>query len=291
MFARRERGTVGDRRFSRFETLTAYGRLPHAVPIIAVMATTIAMGLVVAPGAAWRQLLAVGIAMLGAQLVIGVANELVDFEIDRATKVDKPLVQGAVTWRGAVNVLAIGAALMAGGSSVLGKASLLLCVAGCGVGIAYSLWFKRTRLAWIPYFLALPLLPIWVAVSLDAYANELLWLYPLGALAVIGVQFAQSVTDIDADRAAGIASITTKLGERRTLAASWTATVASGVLVGGLGWSSRWSMVAGTAAIVAVLVDALLYVVLRVAAVRAAFPIAAVSTGMLGVAWVYAGRT
>ncbi len=109
----------------------------------------------------------------------------------------------------------------------LGSASFLILLAGTGIGVAYSLWFKRSRFAWIPYLIALPLLPVWVAVTLGRFEPALLLLFPLGALAVLGVQLAQSIPDVEADRAAGIDSLTTRLGERRALALCWTSVLGS----------------------------------------------------------------
>ena len=281
---------VPDLRPSRRDTLIAYGRLPHAVPIVAVMATTVAMAFVLAPDLAAPDLIALSLAMLGAQLVIGVVNELNDEADDRAARRDKPLVTGLVSRRGAIVMLAFGLVLITA-SAFLGITSIVLCALGCAVGVAYSLWFKRTRFAWLPYLAALPLLPIWVAVSLGDFVWNLLWLYPLGVFAVIAVQFAQAAPDIERDRAARIASVTTALGERGTLLASWGALVGSAVLVGGLTWPDRVTAMAATVVFVAVAIDAVVYGVAPTGATRALFPLAAASVAVLGVAWVYANRS
>ena len=154
-------------------------------------------------------------AMLGGQIAVGVVNELVDAETDAGVKPWKPIPAGEVTIRGARILLAASLVVMAVAGSLLGWAALLLCAFGNGIGIAYSLWFKRTLLAWLPYLIALPLLPIWVFVAVDTFDSRLLVLYPLGPFAGIGVHLAQSLPDVEADRASGVRNLTSALGETR----------------------------------------------------------------------------
>lgn len=278
---------------SRRRVALGYLRLPHAAPLLVVVGLTVALAIVVAGGwpPAWRLAL-MTLAMLGGQVVVGVANEIVDLDNDRATKPDKPIPAGLVSLRGAGIAMAAGAALTVAAGAPLGGAAFLLVVVGNGIGVAYSIWFKRTMFAWVPYLAALPLLPIWAAVALDRFRPALLALYPLGALAVVGVYLAHSAPDIAADRRAGLRTLTTRLGERGTLAAAWSTSIFSAALivlldrvVGGGGAGILWAagltvaMTAGNAA---------LHVVRPAAAVSTLFPVTAVGAGMLGLAWVAA---
>src|SRR5918997_6964625 len=102
------------------------------------------------------------------------------------------------------------------GSAWLGPASFALCALGTGAGLAYDLAFKRSAFSWLPYLVALPLLPTWVWTALDAFDPALLTLYPLGACATLAVHLAQALPDVPVDRAAGIGSATTLLGQRRS---------------------------------------------------------------------------
>ena len=154
----------------------------------------------------------------------------------------------------------------------------------------YSIWFKRSSLAWVPYLLALPLLPIWVAVTFDAWNPELLALYPLGALGVLAVQMAQSVPDVAADTAAGIDSLTTRLGEQQSMWLVWLALLATLLLaLVAAAWIDAWSAVlvgAGLIAAALVLIDVLLYRSDPRRGVMAAFPVSALTVGLLAMAWV-----
>ena len=271
----------------------AYLKLPHFTPLAGVVAVTGLLAWIVAGASlAAGELVQMLLAMLGGQLVIGVVNELVDAENDRLTKPSKPIPSGLVSPRGAIALGVAGCLLMLGAGVTLGAPSFPILLAGTGAGVAYSLWFKRSRFAWLPYLFALPLLPIWVAVTLDRFEPALLLLFPLGALAVLGIQVAQSVPDIESDRAAGIDSLTTRLGERRALLLCWASVIGSLLLAAGAamarnGW--HWPMwIACLAALALTALDVALYRWRPRVGVMAAFPCVATSVAVLALAYVAA---
>jgi 4-hydroxybenzoate polyprenyltransferase len=273
--------------------LLGYLRLPHAVPILTVMAATFAFSLLAVDGLPpTSQLLNVLGAMLGGQVAIGTVNELVDATTDARVKPEKPIPAGLVTRRGAAILGVVAGAAMVWFSSRLGLTSFLLCLAGTALGVAYSLWFKRSRLAWLPYLLALPLLPIWVFASLDRFDWQLLMLYPLGVFATLAVHLAQSLPDVEADRVSGIRNLTSTLGERRALVLCLGSMMVSLLLaaVAADVWTGSPAIVLGASAVVLglLLLDAILYVTHPQTGVRACFPCVAASTVILGLAWVLA---
>lgn len=278
---------------SQLRTIIAYARLPHFVPIVAVLATTAFTALVISGNnltlSALTRLL---LAMLGAQIAIGIVNELVDAEQDAATKPDKPIPAGTVSTRGALLLGCAGLALMIVFGWTSGPRSFALLLTGAAAGIAYSLWFKQTRFAWLPYLVALPLLPNWVAVSVAQWTAALLLLFLLGAPGVIAVQLAQSVPDVAADRIAGLQTCTTRLGERRSMLLSWAALLATmaGFIFLGLLTRHRewWLFLAAILSLLVVLSDVLLYRFQPRTGVMAAFPCAVTAVSLLGIAWIAA---
>ena len=273
----------------------AWVRLPHPGPILLVLGATAGFALL-APGGGptageWVALLG---AMLGGQLAIGAVNELVDAAADARVKPWKPIPAGLVSRRAALGLAALGLLAMLLGSAWLGPASFVLCALGTGAGLAYDLAFKRSALSWLPYLVALPLLPTWVWASLGAFDPALLALYPLGACATVAVHLAQALPDVTGDRAAGIRNATTLLGERRALLICWAAALAAPVLAlpAASLLGARPAVVAPAAllAAVLVLVDVTLTWVRSGLGVRACFPCVALATAAMGLGWVLALR-
>ena len=270
-----------------------YVLLPHAVPILVVMTATALFALIAVGGwpggGPFARLLG---AMLGAQVAIGAVNELVDVELDRVAKPHKPLAAGLISVRGARLMVAAGLVVMAVLSATFGAASLLLCTLGTGTGIAYSLWFKRTVWAWLPYVVALPLLPIWVWTALDRVPAGMWAIYPIGLPAVLAVQLAQSLPDIDGDRRTGVRTLAVALGPARARRLCWGALLLGAVSAVALGpiLTDRPILVgiAAAAAWALVAVNVALWRADPMRGVLACFPCVATGAAILGVGWMAA---
>jgi len=231
------------------------------------------------------------LAMLGGQLAIGAINELVDLPYDSAGKPWKPLPSGVVSIRGARTVVAVGLIMIVAFGSRFGFLPFALLALGTGLGIAYDLWFKRTIVSWLPYLLALPLLPIWVFASLGRPEPGLLLLFPLGALATVGVHLAQSLPDVVIDRAAGLPTVSSRLGQRLTFVIAWLTTLSAPALA----WLAAWRLgieqpyfaiqLAAALALVLLAGNIILVVTNRLAGIVACFPLVALSTLGSALAW------
>lgn len=233
--------------------MRGYIVLPHVVPIVAVLAATAAFALIATGGR--PDMLDVGCligAMFGGQLAVGAVNELVDAELDAVSRPAKPIPAGLVSRRGAMTVTVVGLVLMCAFSLRFSLAAFALCVFGNGTGIAYSLWFKRTVWSWLPYVVAIPLIPVWVWTALDAFPARMLVMYPLAIPAVIALHIAQSIPDVRGDRRAGVKTLAVWLGEDRACAVGWglmgvtilTGSVTAPAIVEAPGWPQGASLVA-----------------------------------------------
>lgn len=97
------------RTLTGWSVIRAYLMLPHAVPILVVMVATAAFSYIATGGnPGVGSLASLLIAMLGGQLAIGATNELVDVEIDRASRPHKPIPAGLVSRRRALTVVLVG---------------------------------------------------------------------------------------------------------------------------------------------------------------------------------------
>jgi 4-hydroxybenzoate polyprenyltransferase len=229
--------------------------------------------------------------MLGGQLAIGATNELVDLPFDAVAKPNKPLPRGDVSVGGARTMVLVGLILMVGFGLLLGLPAFALLALGTGLGLIYDLWLKRTAWSWLPYLLALPLLPIWVFLALGRPEPRLLLLYPLGALAAIGVHFAQALPDVATDRATGQATATSRLDSRAVFILAWLAALSAPMLA--LAAAARLGEPRSQATIVAAAALALLLLLVNLGifaanprhGAAACFPLVALSTLASGLAW------
>ena len=267
--------------------------LPHAMPIIVVMTATAAFAIVAAGGwPGFGPMIRLLSAMLGGQLAIGAINELVDADLDAIAKPDKPIPSGFVSRRGAVNVAVIGTGLMAALSLSFSPGSFVLCTIGTGTGIAYSVWFKRTIWSWVPYLIALPLLPIWVWVTLSSVNPGLFAIYPIGAAAVIAVQIAQSLPDVEADRASNVRTLAVALGSANARNTCWgamtVAAVFAAMLAPRLTEHPARVWIAALLALGLIALNAMLWKRDSRSGVLACFPCVAIGAVVLGVGWAAA---
>lgn len=197
-------------------------RLVHPFPSLLNAAAVVGLSFAAADGAPQAGVMArMAAAMLLAQFAIGAANDVFDRELDAAAKPWKPIPSARVPVRVAI---AVAAACVVGALAIgatLGWASFALLCLGTACGLAYDAGLKRTLLSAIPFMVAIPTLPIWVYVTLDAWESVLWWLLPLGALIGLAVHLSNTAPDIEADSANGVRGLAHRLGERGAVIASW----------------------------------------------------------------------
>jgi 4-hydroxybenzoate polyprenyltransferase len=174
----------------------------------------------------------------------------------------------------------------------LGLWGFLLLVVMISAGLVYNIKLKRTPLSWLPYFVALPLVPTWAWVVMDEFQSELLWLYPIGALFVLAIHVSQTLPDIGADRSRGEHGISVILGRRWAEVAIWLAAFGSNLAVAAGGWLIGSRPLATTVAAVAVCaILAIAFVATRAAPERFQphlFKILTSSAVILATGWVLA---
>ncbi len=214
-------------------TARAYLVLPHLWAVLIVVGATGAFGLLAsdgAPDAGRFALLLLG--MLGGQLAVGALNEWCDRKADAVAKPWKPIPAGLVPASHALAITFGGLALMVLAGGLLGPVELLVLAIANGCGLVYDLGVKRTPFSWLPYLVALPLVPIWAWLVMDGFEPRLLWLYPIGALFIVAIHLAQVLPDIAGDRRQGERGLAVVLGERWTPVALWAAAFGTTALVG-----------------------------------------------------------
>jgi 4-hydroxybenzoate polyprenyltransferase len=262
--------------------------LLHPGPSLLVTAVTVgaaAMALHATPsgGLALRLVLL----MLPAQFAIGAANDLADLGADRLAKAHKPLVRGVVPVWLAVAVVLLGVGVSLWAASTLGGWVLLATAVGLGAGLAYDVGVKRGVASWVPWWVAFTALPLCAFTAAERFTAALWWVVPVTGLLAVGLHCANALPDLDDDRRAGVRSLPVLLGSRRArvlaLGAVAGAVVATAALALPLHQAGPWLPLAwGVVAVC--LVAAVAW--RRVA--RAPFPVLALATAALAVAWLAA---
>jgi 4-hydroxybenzoate polyprenyltransferase len=175
--------------------------------------------------------------MVSLQVAIGALNDLVDAPRDAGRK-GKPIPAGLVSPAAARIVAVAGAALGVGLSPPSGSATTGVALLVLAVGVAYDLRFKGTALSWVPFAVGIPLLPVyaWLGAA-GRLPAAFAVLVPAAALAGAALAIANAIADTDRDRAAGTASVATRLGPGR---AWWVHAALHAAVVGlallGLAW-------------------------------------------------------
>jgi 4-hydroxybenzoate polyprenyltransferase len=260
--------------------------LLHPGPSLLVTAVTvgaagIALRAMPSPSLALRLVLL----MLPAQFAIGTANDLADLRADRDGKPHKPLVRGAVPSAGAWAITLAAIAVSVGASASFGPAVLGATLVGLGAGLAYDVGLKRGLLSWLPWGAGFTALPFCAFAAAGRFPVALWWSVPLTAVLAVALHCANALPDIDDDRRAGVRSLPVLLGASRArvlaIAGLAICAVATAALLAPLHLQGSWLPVAW-----GVMLLSLAAVVASPRVARAPFPLLAVASAVLAVAWL-----
>jgi len=200
------------------------------------------------------RLYTVGVVILLTQVSISALNDWADRAADSATGRWRPIAMGRIT-----PGLALGIAVLAAAGALLGTlpfrlAAIVTLIGGLAAGWAYDLWLKPTRFSFLPFAMAFPLLVVWVALVAGRSVVEFAYLLAGGAVMAVGIHLADSLPDLELDRAAGLRSLAVRLGRDRTIETTLGclfggAMIASATLASRtpLFWPLALTVIAGTA--------------------------------------------
>jgi len=195
-----------------------------------------------------------GVSMVAHQFAIGTLNDIVDAPADAGRVPPKPIPAKQVAVSTARIVALVAAAVGVGVAAIVDVRLVGLALVVLAIGAFYDLAAKGTPWSWLPFAGGIPVLPIygWLGATgtLPAFFAVLV---PMAVLAGAALAIANARADLDADVAAGTASVATVLGPVR----SWwlcavlmaAATGVGFVFVGRDSWGAlTWLLVvAGTA--------------------------------------------
>jgi len=194
-------------------TVIALARSTHPGPAVAVTLVTV----VLAIGAgldAWRIVL-LGLAVLANQVSVGLSNDWIDVDRDRAVgRVDKPVARGLISEALARNV-AISAAILALVLTIpLGWSALLAHALFLVSAWAYNVGLKTTEFSVSPYVVSFGVLPLLVTLASAEPRLAAPWALGAGALLGVAAHFANVLPDLADDAATGVRGLPHRVGVR-----------------------------------------------------------------------------
>jgi 4-hydroxybenzoate polyprenyltransferase len=206
------RGREGDRP----SLLLALALSTHPGPALAVTIVGVALG--VGAGLDPLRLTIVGLALLFDQASVGLSNDWIDAERDRAVgRLDKPIARGWIAVS-AVRVAAWAAAAIALALTIpLGWWALTAHTIALCSAWSYNVWLKKTPISVLPYIVSFGLLPAIVTLARPEPVLAAPWALAAGASLGIAAHFANVLPDFAHDSATGVRGLPHILG--RTISA------------------------------------------------------------------------
>ena len=196
-------------------TAGALVRSTHPGPTLAVTAITVILGIGV--GLELWRLLVLGLAMILGQASVGLSNDWIDADRDRAVgRRDKPVASGQLadsTARNAAVMCAIAAVIV---TIPLGVAAIIAHAVFIISAWAYNAALKSTPLSVLPYVISFGLLPLIVTLSLGEPGVASPWAILAGALLCVSAHFANVLPDLADDQATGVHGLPHRVGPRRS---------------------------------------------------------------------------
>ncbi|MFJ2300551.1 UbiA family prenyltransferase [Oerskovia paurometabola] len=201
----------------------------HAGPtvVVTVLAGFFAAGVGSGPGPT----VLVTAAVLTGQLSVGWSNDWLDARRDVAVqRTDKPVVAGLVPTRQVHAAALVAAGLCVVLSLATGIVAGLVHLVAVASAWSYNAWLKSTVWSWAPYAVSFGLLPLFVVLAGPGRAAAP-WAMTATALLGVGAHVANTLPDLEDDRATGIRGLPHRLGRTRASVLAPTVLVAAVAVV------------------------------------------------------------
>ncbi|KQO64865.1 UbiA family prenyltransferase [Curtobacterium sp. Leaf261] len=232
---------------SRLRLLAASSH-PGPTVVVTVLVIVLSAALGHSPG----RTAGIAAVVLVGQLSIGLANDWLDADRDRAVgRSDKPVARGLIPVETVRTAALVCAAVTVVASFAFGPAAGIAHVVLVGSGWAYDVVLKRTVVSVLPFVVSFGLLPAVATLAGPVPALPATWALVTGAVFGVAIHFTNVLPDLADDRETGIVGLPHRLGRRPTGVVAFAAlAVAAGAVL--LGQTSGQEGVHGGGAVLAV---------------------------------------
>jgi 4-hydroxybenzoate polyprenyltransferase len=194
-------------------TVVALARSTHPGPTVAVTAIAVVLG--VGVGVEPGHLVLLGLMVFTNQLSVGLSNDWIDADRDRAVgRSDKPVARGLVSVATVRNAAWITAALSVLLSLPLGPGAAIANAIFVASAWAYNAGLKNTIFSVAPYIVSFGLLPLMVTLAKQPPSLVVWWAMAAGAALGVAAHFANVLPDLEDDAATGVRGLPHRMGRR-----------------------------------------------------------------------------
>jgi 4-hydroxybenzoate polyprenyltransferase len=205
-------------------------RSTHPGPAAAVTVVAVLLGLAVGLEP-WR-VAVLGVAILFDQVSVGLSNDWIDAERDRAVgRSDKPVALGQIGARTVRNTALAAAVVGVLLTLPLGVPATIVHLVTLVSAWAYNAGLKNSPLSVAPYVVSFGLLPSIASLARPTPVLPAWWVFAAGALLGIAAHFANVLPDLEDDRRTGIQGLPHRLGLRPSILITWAALLLGAVAV------------------------------------------------------------
>src|SRR6266516_2938853 len=215
------------------DILRGYFLLSHPGPVfIHIIGVTVFTLLAAWPRPLWCIIVMVINAHTAMQISIAMINDYCDRDLDAVSKPEKPIPRGLVSPHEALIAGLLMIVFMVLLLLPLNPLALIISLVYLTLGQAYNLGLKSTPLSGIVFALAMPLIPLYAFAGVGRTPPIIFWLVPAGFLLGIALNLANSLPDLEEDKAQGIKTLAVVLGVRRSFTASHLLIVLCAAMIG-----------------------------------------------------------
>ena len=207
--------------------------LSHPIPVLFhIIAVTIFTLLAAWPHFIWSVIVLVIAAHAAMQVSIAMLNDFCDRRIDAQSKPEKPIPRGLILPSEALIAGLLMIAIMFVLLIQLPLLALVISLCYLALGQAYNLGLKSTPLSGIVFALAMPLIPLYAFAGVGRTPPVIFWLVPAGFLLGIALNLANSLPDLEQDKAQGMKTLAVVLGVRRSFTTCHALIVLCAAMIG-----------------------------------------------------------